>query len=111
MPKAVTQGDLVAVTKLMIHTGRGEIQPVCIGEESAIAFKLAVNKLISCNLTRGQTRYGAYCKTARQGSNANICGKDRERSTQTRNVGCAQRRQLGKNGFLLSRRPENAGIG
>src|SRR6476659_8268775 len=77
MAKAITQGNLVMIAELMVQSRRSQIKAVGIGEQSAIAFKLAVNVLVSRNLSSRQARDRAYGESVCQNLSTHICGQSR----------------------------------
>src|SRR5437660_2140765 len=64
MAKAVAQGDLVVITELMVQSSRGQVEAVVVGKQSAIAFKLTIDEVVPCHLSRVETRNGTYCECA-----------------------------------------------
>ena len=61
MAKAIAQGNLVAITELMVKARGSQIETVVVREQSTVGFKLVIKKLFL--QTAALTGLTGLCKT------------------------------------------------
>src|SRR5438309_11139035 len=77
------------VTKLVIKPRGCQIEAVGVWKQSPVAFKLAINIFVSCNLSSGQARDRAHRECCRENASTSGSGQCRF-ATQAGDRSCSQ---------------------
>src|SRR6478672_527548 len=108
MAKAIAQGNLVAITELMVQASGCQVQTIVVREQAAVGFKLVDN----VRLERIGGRIDG--EDIVENPSTNRCGQ-RGLASQARDRGRSQASQSGKDRALVIKyvgfRPEDTGIG